>query len=430
MECHPRAVCRFLRSKEIITKLSLQKLKILKIDTFYPISYLNNKQKIDKAKINKYNYEEYYLWLMSQRSYLSDYFTKPMNDFGWEAREFISHDNIQLKKLINAGEINFSLIDVLIHVIYRIATSKIYKLFTLHEWVLIFDLKYFYLKKYISSYNPDIIFLREPTLLDGNFFARYKGKNFIITLIGCPLKHANNFIIERSDLILTLTKEYRDFFKTQGTDSEIIEYGVDRRIDSEIEFREKLFDCVFVGMLGSNEQKSKSELLEHIASKGFLKWWGLKGDKMELYPNLLKCYQGETSGIEMFKIYKSAKIVINDYVNMANDFNVNLRTKEVLSVGSFLLTRHNKNLNHLGNVYFGTFTDNVDCLNKIIYYLANESIREKIALEGKLMALKEWNYNKIILDLMGKISQYHSNWQIARKDEEVKYSWWKNKIYY
>lgn len=411
-----RRLLRFLelRNKRVDFSNTLSrclKLKVLKIDTFYPASYLNSLQERDKHIISDYNYDEYYNWLINQRSYLSDYITYPMNLNGWDAREFISHDNILIKKLCVSGEIKFKQVDKLFYWIYRIFTAKIYQLFIWNEWKKILNTKDFYLQKYITTFNPDIIFLREPTQIDGRFFDRYKNKKFIISLIGCPFRHANNFNFLRSDLILTITKEYHDFFLTQGVESELIEYGIDERLVDEIGDCKKIYDCVFIGMLGSTDQSRKSELLEFIASKGKLKWWGLQGDKMHLYPNLISTYQGEVSGIEMYRIYKSAKIVINDYVNMANGANVNLRTKEVLSVGGFLLTRSENKSVYSDNKNFETFVNKDECLKKILYYLQNEDECVKIAQNGFKYARENWSYSKLIPVLMQRIIEVYDNWE-------------------
>jgi spore maturation protein CgeB len=112
----------------------------------------------------------------------------------------------------------------------------------------------------------------------------------------------------------------------------------------------------------------------------------------------------------MYRIYKQSKIVVNDYVNTAMGNNVNMRTKEVLSVGSFLLTRYAQNISVLEkqNVCV-TFKDEDECLQKINYYLLFENESEQIAETGLSFALKNYNYSQVIKKLMEAIEPAYTN---------------------
>lgn len=88
----------------------------------------------------------------------------------------------------------------------------------------------------------------------------------------------------------------------QGIPSVIFDYGVDKRIKEEVGNSNKIYDCVFVGLLGSDEQSNKSELLNFIAEHVDFKWWDPKANKIDKYPFLLDTWQGYTSGVDMLKI--------------------------------------------------------------------------------------------------------------------------------
>lgn len=188
-------------------------LKILKIDAFYPTEYLEDKKKECWQEINQYNYNEYYDWLMKLRSYLSDYFTYQMNSMGYEAREFITHDSLLLKKLIKDGHISgIGIINKIRFFLKLLLRFSPIDYFSIRKKISA-ALKLWYLEKYIDTYNPDILIIREPSQIDGNFFNNYKPKIFVVSIIGCNTNHPINWKPHRNNLIVTLTKVYQDFLK-------------------------------------------------------------------------------------------------------------------------------------------------------------------------------------------------------------------------
>lgn len=392
------------------------KLRVLKIDAFYPVDYLLKKQKEQQQLVNELSYDAYYNWLISLRGYLSDYFSFHFNENGWESREFFVHDDLLIKKLEEARQIqNVRGIYFIKFFIKFLLNTSIKLLINIPAWktglFAQYKLakKYWYIDNYITHYNPDILFIREPAQIDGKFWDKYMGKKFIISLIGCNTAHPINWNPHRNNLILTLTPAYTTFFKLQNIPVYQIEYGVDERVFETVKNEVKKFEISFVGLLGSIEQTNKTELMEAVAQKFNLTWWGPKGNNINNYPHLLACWQGETSGIDMFKIYKQSSIVLNDYVDMAEGLNVNMRTKEVLQVGTFLLTRDAINIKHLASEKaLVTFNNAQDCLEKIEYFLDNAIERETLAEAGRLYAKKHFNYSGIVKNMMNKIFEVYS----------------------
>ena len=390
--------------------LEKRPLRLLKFDAVYPQEYLLEKQRTHQAAIKEMDYGEYYRWFMDQRFYLSDYITAPMERFGWEAREFISHDDILIHKLWENGQIRDfgirSKIGYIARAIKdypdRVVFEKIWK-----------NKKYYFYEKYINTFQPDVIFIREPCGVDGLFFERYARDKLIVSMIGCNTAHAKNWKTHRNDLIITITDEYKQFFELQGVPVFHFEYGINDKVTHQAGGQSKKYDCVFVGLLGTPEQSRKTELMNMVAEKRGLKWWGPRASRTDSFPALAKSYQGEVAGLDMLKIYKSARIVLNDYVDTARGFNVNMRTKEVLSVGSFLLTRHAPNIEGLrSSGAIETFQDNQDCLFKIDHFLQNENKREKIAKAGYVYAQENFNYDQIVPKLMSEISRcYHEKFK-------------------
>ena len=98
--------------------------------------------------------------------------------------------------------------------------------------------------------------------------------------------------------------------------------------------------------------------------------------------------------------------IVNDYVDMAVGVNVNMRTKEVMGVGSMLLTRRAANIEALEQASaLATFRDTYECLAKIRHYLQYEDEREAIAARGLEVALQDFNYRDISRKVMAALEK-------------------------
>ena len=379
-------------------------LRLLKFDSVYPFETLQRKQESHRQHLLGLSYEKYYEWLMAQRMGFSDFLTYYMNEAGWDAREVLSLDDILLQKLPTKK--NLSLKKEIYESIRHIGGSSLKSLVTLRAFQG--DEKKQRekrLENYIRTFQPDVLFIREPSHTDGKFWDRFRDQCLLVAFMGCTTLDPWNWNTHRHDLIFTLTEEYLNFFRAEGVESHLFSYGIDERLAKEVAHSEKKYDCAFVGWLGTVDQRAKTKLLEAVAQSVDFKWWGPKGPELGAFPALNRTWQGTVAGLEMFQIYKQAKVVVNEYPEMAVSKNVNMRTMEVLNVGSFLLTRAATNIEWLEKEgALVTFSSQEDCLAKLRQYLADEKTREKIAAQGLRTALKHFNYRDITRGVMDVIT--------------------------
>jgi len=381
----------------------MKPLRLLKFDSCHPLSYLAAQQKAEADALGKMSFEQYYQWLMGLRVGLSDYLTHPMKEVGWDAREFIAQDRLLVRKLAEQGGLRSCKGLSLWKPVSRHTANLTLRGLVSGDWWRAWPMtrRQWVIEKHIEHFRPDVLFIREPCHLDGKFWDRFRGKCVIASFIACNTNHAVNWDPHRSDIIFTLTPEYRNFFAVQGIETHLLEYGVDERSARDVEGLPKLHDCTFVGYLGTRTQRRKTELMNAVAGGVDFKWWGVRGPELAKYPALERTWQGETAGIDMLRIYKQSRVVLNDYVDMAAGTNVNMRTKEVMSVGSMLLTRRAMNIEALESEgALATFEDAEECLAKIRYFLAHEAESETIAAKGLQVALRDFNYRDIAADLM------------------------------
>jgi hypothetical protein len=380
-------------------------LRLLKFDSVHPYSVLKRKQEEQVDRLSAVDYNGYYQWLMSQRWGMSDFLTFYMNEAGWVAKEVVPVDDLLLSKLSVTTE--RSSVSSLLHQYLRsLARAPAKDVLTLRAFKTDqHKARANRMERYIRTFKPDVLFIREPCHTNGRFWDRFREHCLIVGFMGCTTLDPWNWNTHRHDLIFTLTDEYRNFFQAEGVESHLFSYGVDERLAAEAGDATKKYDCTFVGYLGILDQRVKTKLMEFVAQNVDFKWWGIRGPEIDEKSALYKTYQGPVAGIEMFRIYKESKIVINEYPEMAVSKNVNMRTMEVLNVGSFLLTRAASNIEWLEKAgALVTFRSPEDCLKKIKHYLVDDAAREKIAAQGLRTALEHFNYRDITRGVMEVIS--------------------------
>jgi hypothetical protein len=349
-------------------------LKVLYIDAVYPYEWLEKRQA--EQDIASMEFPQYREWLLGQRIYLSDYISANLRANGFVCEELIVNDPVFMLKLErhlkNKKRTRLKNKHTAKSIIKKMAHLSPVKLFRALRPDHYQKLE-FIIQKAWEVYQPDIIFVREPTGINTYFWNRFRHRSLVAGLIGCNTSHPYYWLSHNYDVLFSITEEYLNFFKAQGLPSYFFSYGLDERVYNELScISGKKYDVVFTGSLGNGVQSKKTHLLEKIASQCSFHWWGPDNVLQSDFPALFQAYQGKTSGIEMLKIYRQSKIVLNDYVNTANGSAVNLRLYEVLNVGSFLLTRNAENLQTIfPKDILVTYESEEDCLQKIIYYLLN-----------------------------------------------------------
>jgi len=380
-------------------------LRLLKIDSVHPYSVLKRMQEEQRDRLVALDYEQYYRWLMSQRWGMSDFLTFYMNEAGWVAKEVVPVDDMLLSKMALARE-RSSVSSLLRQYFRNVACAPAKDVLTLRVFKSDqHKARAKRIERYIRTFKPDVLFVREPCHTDGRLWDRFREHCLIVSFMGCTTLDPWNWNTHRNDLIFALTEEYRNFFNAEGVESHLFSYGIDERLATEVGDATKKYDCTFVGYLGVLDQRVKTKLMEFIAQNVDFKWWGIRGPEIGENTALYKTWQGPVAGIDMFRIYKQSRIVVNEYPEMAVSKNVNMRTMEVLNVGSFLLTRAASNIEWLEEAgALVTFRSPEDCLNKIKHYLADDVAREKIAAQGLRAALEHFNYRDITRGAMEIIS--------------------------
>ena len=363
------------------------KLKLIKFDIIHPTEYLDQKKAewTDLATLSQAAYRDR---LIRLRSNYSDFYTYHLNQTGdWEAEEFFLMDDTFLQK--TARELFGS---------SRSARKQLNRAKNMlrvnnQPW------RDYVIRAYLEQQQPDVIFVRSQPLPSA-FWKPYRPTTLLVSRLSARLPyawHPNHW-----DIVYTDQPDFKKFFELHGVKTIINDQGFDARIAAELVEREKQHEVIFVGGLGTQNFWQRTSFMDAMAPQLPFKWWGYwwqyggDGRQMADFPALHQTYQGFTSGLEMFQLYKDSKIVLNDYVDTANGIGFNQRMFEVMGCGAFMLTRQAPNFKGLfPNGIFATYTDQKDLLDKVAYYLKHDQEREEIARCAQKFVTQRYDYQDI-----------------------------------
>ncbi|MDX1666096.1 MAG: glycosyltransferase [Saprospiraceae bacterium] len=380
------------------------KHRLLKFDIIHPGTYLERK-KSEWNDLRRLSREEYLDRLIALRSNYSDYYTHHLQQQGdWEAEEFFLLDPTFIDK---TAEFLWK---------RKLSPSGIWRL--LRKATLPFDVildrnrwaaaarhlehlrwRHLVIDAYIRYWKPDVIFVRSQPV-PSFFWQKYRKDTLLVSRLSARLPlhwHPNHW-----DLIYTDHPDFKTFFELHGVPTILNDQGFDHRIIDELQQLPKKYELSFVGGMGTENFLRRTLFFNEIAKRTNFIWWGYwwkygdDGRRFSDFPALVDSFQGPTSGLEMYQIYKDSMINLNDYVDTADGRGFNQRMFEVMGAGGFLLTRQAPNFEKdFPPDIFITYTGPEDCIDKISYFLNHEKEREEIAAAGQQFVIERYDYRRI-----------------------------------
>lgn len=353
-------------------------LRLLKFDQAYPLEYLF-RESATWPDLSSLTRSEYRKRVLELRLNYSDYYTHHLSNLGWEAEEFLLGDPKYLELV--AKEL------YPIRNLPRLIKGKV------RSWLRYFSAPIHIIDEYTRRYEPDVIFVREPSTIPSAVWRKFASRSLLVSRIAWRMPnywHPNDF-----DLIHTLTPEFKDFFLAHGVPTQLVPYGFDQRILTQLGPTSKKHEVGFIGNVGGPSRLERTRELNELHQAFPFVWWGNFLDETNRFPKLRSAWRGSTGGIEMFRLYQETKINLNSYSDIACGHAVNQRLYEVIGVGSFLLTKSSPSLKaFLPKDLLVTYESTKDCVDKIKYYLKNEKEREELARKAQAYLLANHSFER------------------------------------
>jgi len=269
------------------------------------------------------------------------------------------------------------------------------------------------LEKRCAEFKPDCVLILNgthvPTAVQ-KFLTRYK----IIAWLWDSFRRGPGLIstVNLADEIFCFEYEDLKFLAEKGKLAHYLPLGADDKIYFPREV-ERDIDISFVGLAS----KERLELLNKICERALQKNWNVKiggifYDKKHFWKKYIFRYRQEYlakfidnrifSSKEVAELYCRSKICLN--INTKIHHSLSPRTFEICATKSFQLMNSGQNSHGLMNLEtdLATFDGAEDLLEKIEFYLANDELREKIALAGYDSVIKNCTMKKSVEKLFAE----------------------------
>jgi spore maturation protein CgeB len=253
--------------------------------------------------------------------------------------------------------------------------------------------------------KPDVVYVQDlgvlpPAVLRG---LRRRAR-LLVGQIASELPPAET--LRQFDLVLTSFPHYVDRLRALGIETEYFRIGFDPRVLGRLDRPERR-GVVFVGSLRRERHGRGNELIARAAERVPVEFYGYGAEDWPEGSTVRKGYRGEAWGLDMYRVFAGAKIVLNRHLTAAEDFANNMRLFEATGVGALLLTDAKRNLGELFEVgrEVVAYDGEDDLVAAVSHYLEHEDERAAIAEAGQQRTLREHSYEARMQELAELLSR-------------------------
>lgn len=378
-----------------IKTLEKNKPSFLFISNWHPAA-------LNHFKISGESYEEYEKELSGKLLDMPHLFASSLNKLGYRAKAIIPSCEVLQKKWARKNEINFTNFS-LPHLarryhFLRSIISKFPKIY--YSFRNLADKKTWswqILLAQIKEFKPDVLLIYDFHYFPPPFLK--EARKYVKKIVGeisSPIMVPDEYL-KCYDLLLSSLPHYVKKFRNLGILAAYLPYLFEPEILERVGNQKRKYDCVFIGIL--SEELDKYPLLEKLAKKVNIDFWGHLQPPLDKSSSVLQRYHGEAWGIDMFRILGQAKIAVNCHTKKIGKYYEspyanNVRLFEATGMGAMLITDAKENLGELFELgeEVETYNSSEELVEKINYYLKHNEEREKIALAGQRRTLKDHTY--------------------------------------
>jgi spore maturation protein CgeB len=360
-------------------------MKLLIIDSYYE-DFLNGFYNIN-PELKNASYAKQKGLLLAEQFGTADFYSRNLKKLGYEAEDFIINDEILQKQWAKENGIKY-------RKPHFQKIPKIRKYFKSNWMTKILEAQ-------ILKFRPDIIYVKDLHRLKLVFLEKIKKyTKLLVRQIACKLPPRQ--YLEPFDLIISSLPNYVETFRGWGIKSEYLPLGFESTILKRVTKTTKQYDVVHIGGYGSTHDE-RNELLEAVAKKVKIDFWGYGIERLAENSPILKNYHGQVWGLDMYNILYNSKITMTKHItSVAANYANNMTLYEATGCGCLLITDLKDNLNELFEIgkEVETYSSDEELTEKIKYYLAHEDERKRIAQAGQSRTLKDHTYENRMRELI------------------------------
>jgi hypothetical protein len=257
-----------------------------------------------------------------------------------------------------------------------------------------------------EHFRPDVTYVQDLNALSPTVLRALRSRSRLL-VAQIASKTPPRSRLAAFQLLVTAVPLFVDAFRREGFATELLRLGFDPRVLARLDTEAPGSGAVFVGAVGRSRTWSSNLLLERAAARVPIDFWGYKASHRPLPRPVRESYHGEAWGLDMYEVLARAKIAINRHGDVAGDHACNMRLYEATGVGAFLLTDAKRDLADMfePGEEVVTYSSESELVERVRYYLENESERAAIAQAGQQRTLREHTYEHRMRELVNILSR-------------------------
>ncbi len=258
-----------------------------------------------------------------------------------------------------------------------------------------------------EAFGPDVTYVQDLSALTPDVLRALRAQSRV--LVGqIASKPPSRSRLEIFQLLVTAAPNLVTLFRQEGLETEFIRLGFDPRVIARLEAEAPRSGAVFVGAIGRSRTWRSNVVLERAARQVPIDFWGYTVGRRPLPSHVRGRYHGEVWGLDMYDVLARAKLAVNRHGDVTGNHAVNMRLYEATGVGALLVTDAKADL---ADVFepgeeVVTYASEGELVEKVRYYLENETERVKIAHAGQQRTLREHTYARRMQELVDVLGRY------------------------
>jgi hypothetical protein len=259
----------------------------------------------------------------------------------------------------------------------------------------------------VEDFRPDLIINQDLFHVDTALMRRIKGigNPILIGQVGIDPPLSEDLTVY--DLMLSQLPRIVQSLRSRGVRAEVSHLAFEPAILDALPASPVLdVEVSFVGQV-SVDHRQRIALLEAVARRFDLKFWGLRPDTLPASSPLHRCFQGELWGTEMYQALRRSRITLNSHIDLAGREAGNMRLFEATGAGAFLLTDLKDNLDtrFAPEHEVAVWRSVDDCVAAVERYLVNDEDRAGIARAGQARTVSQHTYRHRAAEILALVER-------------------------